>query len=66
MKWCGNIVYPACFASAAIADSALAVLVAEAEPGRITFKDAADRDTPLPLSFRGLSQALDTLGKEAN
>lgn len=56
----------ACFASAPVADSVLAVWTAEVEPGRITFKDAADRDAALPLSFRGLPQALDALGKEAN
>jgi invasion protein IalB len=55
----------ACFASGPIADSALAAMAAEAEPGRINFKDAAKRDTALPLSFRGLSQALDALGREA-
>jgi len=56
----------ACFASGQISDSLLALLGAETEPGRISFKDAADRDATLPLSFRGLSQALDALAKEAN
>jgi len=53
-----------CFASVAVADAALGAMGAEAEPGRITFKDAADRDVALPLSFRGLAQALDALAKE--
>jgi invasion protein IalB len=53
-----------CFASAAVSDNALSAMGAEAEPGRIKFKDAADRDVALPFSFRGLAQALDALAKE--
>jgi invasion protein IalB len=52
------------FASVSIADDVLSGLGAETEPGGIVFKDAADREVALPLSFRGLSQALDTLAKE--
>ena len=54
----------ACLASVSIADSVLAGLSAEAEPGRIAFKDAADREVTLQLSFRGLAPALDALAKE--
>lgn len=53
-----------CFASASIADSALAALGAQTEPGRILFKDASGRDIALPLEFRGLAQALEALSKE--
>jgi invasion protein IalB len=55
-----------CFASNPVSDAVLTTLSAETEPGRIGFKDAADREIALPLSFRGLAQALDALGKEPN
>jgi invasion protein IalB len=54
----------ACFASAPMSDDAVAVFTAQTEPGRIVFKDAADREAALPLSFRGLAQALAALAKE--
>lgn len=54
----------ACFASAAISSAAIDELAAQSEPGRIVFRNAADRDTVLPLSFRGLSQAMAALAKE--
>jgi invasion protein IalB len=53
-----------CFASAPISDDVLGTLGAQTEPGKLTFKDAADRDIALPLSFRGLTQALAALAKE--
>jgi invasion protein IalB len=37
---------------------------AETGQGRITFKDAAGRDLAIPISFRGMRQALDALAKE--
>jgi invasion protein IalB len=54
-----------CIASAAVADDILVRLGARAEPGSIVFKDAAEHDVALPLSFRGLSQALAALAKES-
>ena len=54
-----------CFASTTITDEALRLLATRAEPGTISFKDAADRDVTLPLSLRGLTQALDAMAKEA-
>ena len=54
----------ACFASAAMSDEAIGRLGAQTKPGRIAFKDAADREVALALSFRGLSQALAALAKE--
>jgi invasion protein IalB len=38
---------------------------ARTEPVRLIFKDATGRDIVIPLSFRGLAQALDALAKEA-
>jgi invasion protein IalB len=54
----------ACFASAAMSDEAIGRLGAQTKPGRIVFKDAADREVVLPLSFRGLAQSLAALAKE--
>lgn len=54
----------ACFASAAISSAATGELAAQTEPGRIVFRNAAERDMALPLSFRGLSQAMAALAKE--
>jgi hypothetical protein len=42
----------------------MARLGARAEPGDIAFKDAAEHDVAVPLSFRGLTQALAALAKE--
>ena len=53
-----------CFASAPVTDEVVNGLAAQTEQGRIAFKDAADRDAAVPLSFRGLSQALAALAKE--
>jgi invasion protein IalB len=54
----------ACFATVDVSDQMLAALGAQSEPGRIAYKDAADREVALPLSFRGLQQALVALAKE--
>ncbi len=54
----------ACFASAAIADDLIKSMSAQTEPGRIAFINAVGQEMALPLSFRGLSQALGALAKE--
>ena len=53
-----------CFADNAVSDEALARWRSLSLPGRILFKDASERELTLPLSFRGLGQALDALAKE--
>lgn len=53
-----------CFADTLIKDEALKRWRGLSEPGRLTFKDANGREVSLPLSFRGLAQALDALAKE--
>lgn len=53
-----------CVAASNVVDAVVARLSRYAEPGSINFKDAGERDIALPLSFRGLSQALAALGKE--
>ncbi|MFV0284247.1 MAG: invasion associated locus B family protein [Castellaniella sp.] len=54
----------ACFASSEISNATISELAAQSEPGKIMFKDAADREITLPLASRGLSQALAALAKE--
>jgi invasion protein IalB len=53
-----------CIASATVADDVMARLGARTEPGGIAFKDAAEHDVAIPLSLRGLTQALAALAKE--
>jgi invasion protein IalB len=54
----------ACFASAPLSDESVGIFSTQAEPGRVAFKDAADREVALPLSFRGFTQAVAALAKE--
>jgi len=55
-----------CFAEAELTgDAALQRLLARGEnPGRVTFRDSAGREIQLPMSLRGLAQALDALVRE--
>jgi invasion protein IalB len=53
-----------CFADAPVASETLKRLRAATSPMRITFKDASERALALPLSPRGLPQALDALAKQ--
>ena len=53
-----------CFADAVLKDDVLARWRGLSETGQLIFKDAGGQDVTLPLSFRGLSQALDALAKE--
>ena len=53
-----------CFASAALADQTLARWRSYEGVGRIAFKSASGQDAVLPVSFRGLGQALDALARE--
>ena len=55
-----------CFADAKADPAVLKDIRAATKPGRLTFLDAADRSIALPISFRGLPQALDELAKEDN
>ena len=54
----------ACYATISISDEAVAGLSAQTEPGKIVFKNAADREVMLPMSLRGLAPALEALKKE--
>ncbi len=52
-----------CFAELASSGDAVRRLRAEAGPARLSFVDAAGRNIGLPISLRGLPQALDALAK---
>ncbi|MCE4226974.1 invasion protein [Methylobacterium sp. C25] len=54
----------ACIADTLVKDEALKRWRTTNEPGRIVFKSAAGQDVAIPLSWRGLQQALDALGRE--
>ncbi|MDP1960725.1 MAG: invasion associated locus B family protein [Reyranella sp.] len=54
----------ACFADATATDEVLKRLRSRTEPGRIVYRDGTDREASLPISFRGLAQALDALDRE--
>lgn len=53
-----------CFADADIPDDLLRRLKGRAEPGRLEYKDAIQRDVGIPVSFKGFSQAIDALAKQ--
>ncbi len=53
-----------CFADAVANDEVIGRWRTTSTPGRLQFKDATGRDAVLPLSFHGLAQALDGLGKQ--
>lgn len=53
-----------CFADAAPGEDIVRQWRKASEPGRIVFKDAAGRELALPLSARGLDQAVEALAKE--
>ena len=53
-----------CFADASLTDAQWKGLHGLIEPGSLEFTDAAGRPIKLPVSFRGLPQAIDALAKE--
>jgi invasion protein IalB len=53
-----------CFAEIELKDDIQKKFRASAEPGKIMFKDAADRDVAIPLSFKGYAQAFEALLKQ--
>ncbi len=52
-----------CFADATASDELVKAWRTQVGAGKLTFKDAGGRDVALPISFRGLAQALDALDK---
>lgn len=53
-----------CFADALLPDDVVKAWRNSTEQGRITFRDGLGRDIGVPISFRGLSPALDALVKQ--
>lgn len=62
MKWT-RCLPEGCFANVDLDKNAVARLRAQTEKGKVSFKDGAARDAVLPVSFRGLAEALDALQK---
>jgi invasion protein IalB len=53
-----------CFADAMLTAEMLKGLRVRTEPLQVSYKDALERDTVLPVSVRGITAALDALAKE--
>lgn len=53
-----------CFTDVEIKDDLMKKFRAMSEAGKIAFKDAAEHDVVIPLSFKGFGQAFDALSKE--
>lgn len=53
-----------CFANLALKDELLKRWRALETTGRVVFKSAGGQDVQIPISFRGLAQALDALAKQ--
>jgi len=53
-----------CLADAELKEEELKRFRAETEPGKITYKDANERDVAIPISFKGFAQAFDALLKQ--
>ena len=52
-----------CFAEIALNDGAQKKFRTVTEPGQILYKNAAQQDVAIPLSFKGFGQAFDALAK---
>lgn len=53
-----------CFAEVELKEELQKKFRASSETGKITFKDAAERDVAIPLSFKGFAQAFEALLKQ--
>ena len=53
-----------CIAEIELKDDLQKKFRATAEPGKILYKDAVDRDVVIPLSFKGFAQAFEALLKQ--
>lgn len=54
----------ACLADSDLKDDVVRKLRTATENGKLEFKDAAQRDVAIPVSFKGFAQAFDALSKE--
>jgi invasion protein IalB len=53
-----------CFADAELKDDVVKKLRGESENGKLLFKDAAQKDVALPVSFKGFTVAFDSIFKQ--
>jgi invasion protein IalB len=53
-----------CFADADLSDGAIKKLRARTEKSKLVFKDAAQREVTVPVSFKGFDTAFDAMAKE--
>lgn len=53
-----------CFADADLKDDVVKKLRSQTENGRLSFKDAAQKDVALPVSFKGFAAAFDAATKQ--
>lgn len=53
----------ACYASAQLKDDILRIWTTKTQPGRVLFLNGGGQVTIIPISFNGLAQAIDALGK---
>jgi invasion protein IalB len=53
-----------CFADTELKEEELKRFRAETAAGKLVYKDSADRDVTIPLSFKGFGQAFDALVKQ--
>jgi invasion protein IalB len=60
-RWC---VPAGCFADLDLKDDVVKRLRGATAQGKFEFKDAAQRDVAIPVSFKGFGQAFDALSKE--
>jgi invasion protein IalB len=60
-KWC---VPNGCIAQVDVKDDTIRKFRTTTEAGKLQFKDSAQRDIALPVSFKGFSAAYDALAKE--
>jgi invasion protein IalB len=60
-RWC---IPGRCLADADLMETAIKKLRARTEPGRIEYKEAAQGDVTIAVSFKGFVQALDALERE--
>jgi invasion protein IalB len=60
-KWC---IVTRCLADADLSDAAVTTLRAQKEPGQIIYKNSAQADVSIPVSFRGFAAAIGALEKK--
>ncbi|HXF89862.1 MAG TPA: invasion associated locus B family protein [Xanthobacteraceae bacterium] len=54
----------ACFSDLDLKDEVVRKFRTRTEQGRLEFKDAAQRDVAIPVSFKGFAQAFDAMARE--